>query len=70
MKEVKLEFYIFFGFCLGDVVIDVKGLIKVYDGCILFENFDVFIFKNVIVGIIGLNGVGKSIFFCIFMGKE
>ncbi len=69
-KEAKLELYIPPGPRLGDVVIDAKGLTKAYDGRILFENLDVSIPKNAIVGIIGPNGVGKSTFFRILMGKE
>lgn len=69
-KEAKLELYIPPGPRLGDVVIDTKGLTKAYDGRILFENLDVSIPKNAIVGIIGPNGVGKSTFFRILMGKE
>lgn len=69
-KEAKLELYIPPGPRLGDVVIDAKGLTKAYDGRILFENLDVSIPKNAIVGIVGANGVGKSTFFRILMGKE
>ncbi|MEZ5041462.1 MAG: energy-dependent translational throttle protein EttA [Saprospiraceae bacterium] len=70
VKEAKLELFIPTGPRLGDVVIDAKGLSKAYDGRILFENLDVSIPKNAIVGIIGPNGVGKSTFFRIIMGKE
>lgn len=69
-KEAKLELYIPPGPRLGDVVIDVEGLSKAYDGRILFENLDLSIPKNAIVGIVGPNGVGKSTFFRIIMGKE
>lgn len=69
-KEAKLELYIPPGPRLGDTVIEAKGLTKAYDGRILFENLDVTIPKNAIVGIIGPNGVGKSTFFRILMGKE
>lgn len=69
-KEAKLELYIPPGPRLGDNVIQAEGLTKAYDGRILFENLDLNIPKNAIVGIIGPNGAGKSTFFRILMGKE
>lgn len=69
-QEVKFEFYILFGQCLGDKVIELKGVIKKYGDCIIFEYFNFEIFCNVVVGIIGFNGVGKLMFFWIIMGKE
>lgn len=69
-REAKLELYIPPGRRLGDKVIELKGVTKGYGERTLFENFDLDIPKNAIVGIIGPNGVGKSTMFRIIMGKE
>ncbi len=69
-KEAKLEIYIPTGPRLGDNVIDVEGLTKGYGDRILFEDLNISIPKNAIVGIIGPNGVGKSTLFRILMGRE
>ncbi len=69
-KEAKLELWIPSGPRLGDNVISVKGLKKSYDGRILYENLNLDIPKNAIVGIIGPNGVGKSTLFRILTGQE
>jgi energy-dependent translational throttle protein EttA len=69
-KEAKLELWIPAGPRLGDNVISVKGLKKSYDGRILYENLNLDIPKNAIVGIIGPNGVGKSTLFRILTGQE
>lgn len=69
-KEAKLEIFIPPGPRLGDNVIDIKGVTKSYDGRILYENLDLTIPKNAIVGIIGPNGVGKSTLFRIITGQE
>jgi energy-dependent translational throttle protein EttA len=69
-KEAKLELFIPPGPRLGDQVIDLKGVSKAYNGRILFENLDLSIPKNAIVGIIGPNGMGKSTLFRILTGKE
>jgi ATP-binding cassette ChvD family protein len=69
-KERKLELFIPPGPRLGDVVIDVNNLTKAYGNRLLFENLNISIPKNAVVGIIGPNGVGKSTLFRIIMGKE
>ena len=69
-REAKLELYIPPGRRLGDKVIQLSGVTKSYGERTLFENFDLDIPKNAIVGIIGPNGVGKSTLFRIIMGKE
>jgi sulfate-transporting ATPase len=69
-KESKLEIYIPPGPRLGDKVIDIEGISKSFGERVLFENLDISIPKNAIVGIIGPNGVGKSTLFKIIMGKE
>ncbi|MCB0661181.1 MAG: energy-dependent translational throttle protein EttA [Saprospiraceae bacterium] len=69
-KEAKLEIYIPPGQRLGDKVIDLEGISKSFGDRVLFENLNISIPKNAIVGIIGPNGVGKSTLFKIIMGKE
>jgi sulfate-transporting ATPase len=69
-KESKLELFIPTGQRLGDKVIEVRGLTKSFDDRLLFENLNLDIPKNAIVGIIGPNGVGKSTLFKILTGRE
>ena len=69
-KEAKLEIWIPTGPRLGDVVIQTKNLTKSFGDRILFENLNLDIPKNAIVGIIGPNGVGKSTLFKILTGRE
>jgi energy-dependent translational throttle protein EttA len=69
-KESKLEIFIPAGPRLGDNVIDIKGLTKSFDTRLLYENMNVTLPKNAIVGIIGPNGVGKSTLFRILVGQE
>ncbi|MFN0016039.1 MAG: energy-dependent translational throttle protein EttA [Saprospiraceae bacterium] len=69
-KEAKLELWIPNGQRLGDKVIEVRNLSKGFDDRILFENLNLDIPKNAVVGIIGPNGVGKSTLFKILTGRE
>ena len=69
-KEARLELFIPPGPRLGDVVIDLQNVSKAFGDRILFENLNLSIPKNAVVGIIGPNGVGKSTLFKIIMGKE
>ncbi len=69
-KETKLELFIPPGDRLGDVVINMEHVNKSFGNRILFENFNLQIPKNAIVGIIGPNGVGKSTLFRMIMGLE
>jgi ATP-binding cassette ChvD family protein len=69
-KEAKLELWVPNGPRLGDNVIKVENVSKSFDGRVLFENLNLDIPKNAIVGIIGPNGVGKSTLFKILVGKE
>ncbi len=69
-KEAKLELWVPNGPRLGDNVIKVENFSKSFDGRVLFENLNLDIPKNAIVGIIGPNGVGKSTLFKILVGKE
>jgi ATP-binding cassette ChvD family protein len=69
-KEAKLEIFIPAGPRLGDKVIDLNGIGKAFGERVLFEDLNISIPKNAIVGIIGPNGVGKSTLFRIVMGQE
>ncbi|MEI6411782.1 MAG: energy-dependent translational throttle protein EttA [Bacteroidota bacterium] len=69
-KEAKLELWIPSGPRLGDLVIQTKNLTKSFDGRVLFENVNLDIPRNAIIGIIGPNGVGKSTLFKILTGRE
>ncbi len=69
-KEAKLEIFIPAGPRLGDKVIDLNGIGKSFGERVLFEDLNISIPKNAIVGIIGPNGVGKSTLFRIIMGQE
>ncbi|MFN4253601.1 MAG: energy-dependent translational throttle protein EttA [Saprospiraceae bacterium] len=68
-KEAKLELFIPNGPRLGDVVIEARNISKSFGDRILFENLNLSIPKNAIVGIIGPNGVGKSTLFKILTGR-
>jgi ATP-binding cassette ChvD family protein len=69
-KEAKLEIWIPTGPRLGDLVIQTKNISKSFGDRVLFENLNLDIPKNAIVGIIGPNGVGKSTLFKILTGRE
>jgi ATP-binding cassette ChvD family protein len=64
------EIYIPPGPRLGDQVIEVEGLRKVFDDRLLFDNVSFTVPKGAIVGIIGANGMGKSTLFRLLMGDE
>ena len=69
-KEEKLEMYIPNGPRLGDMVIDVNGVSKVFGDRVLFENLTFKLPPAGIVGVIGPNGAGKSTLFRMIMGLE
>lgn len=64
------EIYIPPGQRLGDKVIEVEGLRKVFGDRLLFDNVSFIVPKGAIVGIIGANGMGKSTLFRLLMGHE
>ena len=64
------EIYIPPGPRLGDQVIEVEGLRKVFGDRLLFDNVSFTVPKGAIVGIIGANGMGKSTLFRLLMGDE
>jgi sulfate-transporting ATPase len=64
------EIYIPPGPRLGDKVIEVEGLRKVFGDRLLFEDVTFTVPKGAIVGIVGANGMGKSTLFRLLMGHE
>ena len=69
-KEEKLEIFIPNGPRLGDMVIDMNGVSKVFGDRVLFENLTFKLPPAGIVGVIGPNGAGKSTLFRMIMGLE
>ena len=64
------EIYILPGPRLGDKVIEVEGLRKVFGDRLLFDDVTFTVPKGAIVGIVGANGMGKSTLFRLLMGYE
>jgi len=64
------EIYIPPGPRLGDKVIEVEGLRKVFGDRLLFDDVTFTVPKGAIVGIVGANGMGKSTLFRMLMGHE
>ena len=64
------EIYIPPGPRLGDKVIEVQGLRKVFGDRLLFDDVTFIVPTGAIVGIIGANGMGKSTLFKLLMGHE
>lgn len=64
------EIYIPPGPRLGEKVIEVEGLRKVFGDRLLFEDITFTVPKGAIVGIVGANGMGKSTLFRLLMGHE
>lgn len=54
---------------MGDQVIDIEGVSKSFGDRTLYENLNIRIPRNAIVGIIGPNGVGKSTLFKMITGE-
>jgi ABC-2 type transport system ATP-binding protein len=67
-KEAKLELWIPNGQRLGDKVIELRNISKSFGDRVLFENLNLDIPKNAIVGIIGPNGAGKTTTISMVMG--
>ena len=64
------EIYIPPGPRLGDVVIEVKDLMKKFGDRVLYSGVNFTVPRGAIVGIIGANGMGKTTLFKILTGQE
>jgi len=64
------ELYIPPGPRLGDVVIDVKNIVKAFDEKVLIDDLSFNLPPGGIVGVIGSNGAGKTTLFNMLTGAE
>jgi sulfate-transporting ATPase len=69
-REKELQIFVPPGPRLGDVVIEAKGVKKVYSDRILVEDMEFALPPGGIVGIIGPNGAGKTTLFRMITGEE
>ena len=69
-REEKLEIFIPNGPRLGNKVIEAHGVAKAFGDKLLFDNLDLVLPPNGIVGVIGPNGAGKTTLFKLIMGQE
>ncbi len=65
-----LEIYIPPGPRLGNVVIEARGVTKVYGNRIIFEDLNFILPPGGIAGVIGANGAGKTTLFRLITGQE
>lgn len=64
------ELYIPPGARLGDQVVEVRNVSKVFGDRLLYENLSFTVPKGAIVGIVGPNGAGKTTLFNMITGKD
>jgi sulfate-transporting ATPase len=69
-KEREFEILIPPGPRLGTLVVDAKGLSKVYGENLIFENLTFSLPPGGIVGVVGPNGAGKTTLFRLITGAE
>jgi sulfate-transporting ATPase len=69
-KEKEFEILIPPGPRLGTLVVEAKGLSKVYGENLIFENLTFSLPPGGIVGVIGPNGAGKTTLFRLITGAE
>jgi energy-dependent translational throttle protein EttA len=69
-KEKEFEILIPAGPRLGTLVVEAKGLSKVYGENLIFENLSFSLPPGGIVGVIGPNGAGKTTLFRLITGAE
>ena len=53
----------------GDKVLEITGLDKAFGATVLFEGLDLLVWRGERVGLVGPNGVGKSVLFKIIRGE-
>lgn len=66
----EIDLRIPFGPRLGSKVASLRGVTKGYDGKTLLENFDFDMPPGAIVGVTGANGLGKTTFVNMLVGRE
>jgi sulfate-transporting ATPase len=69
-KEREFEILIPAGPRLGSLVVEAKGLSKVYGENLIFENLTFSLPPGGIVGVVGPNGAGKTTLFRLITGAE
>jgi len=69
-REEKLEIFIPNGPRLGNKVIEAHGVAKAFGDKLLFDNLNLVLPPNGIVGVIGPNGAGKTTLFRLIQGME
>jgi ATP-binding cassette ChvD family protein len=69
-KEARLELFIPSGPRLGNTVIEIEGVSKVFGERTLVKNLTFSLPPAGVVGIIGPNGVGKTTLFRMIVGQE
>lgn len=52
------------------VIFVVYGLVGGYGYCILFDLLDLMVVFGDVVGFVGVNGVGKLMLLCLFVGVD
>ena len=66
----ELDLRIPFGPRLGTKVLSMRGVSKGFDGRVLFENLDFDMPPGAIVGVTGANGLGKTTFVNLIVGRD
>jgi len=69
-REGAAQLYIPSGKKLGDIVVEMEGVTKGFEGRLLYENLNLNLPRGGIVGVIGPNGCGKSTLFKMIAKEE
>jgi ABC transport system ATP-binding/permease protein len=54
---------------LGRTIVEIEGLSKSFDGCTIIQDFSYIVLRNDRIGIVGLNGRGKSTLLNLIAGN-